>query len=166
MLCRCEGNRDTVVSLIVAPQENTPPERERVAEMLRDFYLRSHRVIDRMMTAKGASYSKVRILMLIAREGPLRSVDIASSFGYAPRTITEAIDGLEKDGLVRRTPDPVDRRAKQISITQSGLSVIEGAEETKQSYIDTVFGVLDSIECDEIIRLIGKVNTKLDSLSH
>ena len=140
-------------TLIVGPQEKST--REAAGEMLRDFYLRSHRVIDRMMASEGASFARTRLLMHIAREGPLRSVDIATSLGLAPRTVTEAIDGLERDGLVKREPDSIDRRAKQISITAEGLSATEGAQASKRRYIDTVFGALTLEECGELVRLIA-----------
>lgn len=135
-----------------------------MADQLRDFYLRSHKVIDRMMAAHGASYARARMLMHIRREGPVRSIDLAASFGFAPRTVTEAIDGLERDGLVRRDPDPVDRRAKQISITAEGLAAIDGAEASRLTYVNNVFGVLSAEECEEIARLLGKLNAQLQSL--
>jgi DNA-binding MarR family transcriptional regulator len=140
------------------------------ADTLRDFYLRSHRMIDRLMTAQGASYARTKILVHIGREQPLRSIDIASSFGYAPRTVTEAIDGLERDGLVRRDPDPEDRRAKRISLTPSGTVAVEAAEAIRLRYIENVFGVLTVGECEEIVRIIGKLNERLaelgDAVSH
>jgi len=138
--------------------------RERAADMLRDFYLRSHRAIDRIMAGEGASFARARLLMHIAREGPLRSVEIASSFGHAPRTVTEAIDGLERDGLVRRTADPSDRRAKNISITDAGRVAIKGAEASKLAYIDAVFGALSAAECGEIVRLMGKLNDRIETI--
>ena len=139
-------------------------DREKASEALRDFYQRSHRLIDRIMTARGASFSRARVLMLIARDGPLRSIDLAGAFGYAPRTVTEAIDGLERDGLVRRAPDPGDRRAKRISLTDAGRSAVAAAEESRVRYIDGVFGGLTADECEEIVRVIGKLNARLAEL--
>jgi DNA-binding MarR family transcriptional regulator len=100
---------------------------ERAADALRDFYLRSHRVVDRIMTARGASFARAKMLAHIAREGALRSADLAVALDYAPRTVTEAIDGLERDGLARREPDPEDRRAKRISLTPAGIAAAEAA---------------------------------------
>jgi DNA-binding MarR family transcriptional regulator len=137
---------------------------DRVADELRDFYLRSHRLMDRIMTARGASFARTRLLTHIAREGMVRSADVASSFGQAPRTVTEAIDGLERDGLVQRHPDPVDRRAKRISLTPMGAEVAEAAMESKRIYLENVFAVLASEERDEIVRLIGKLNERLSEL--
>jgi DNA-binding MarR family transcriptional regulator len=139
--------------------------RERAADMLRDFYLRSHRAIDRLMAGEGASYARARLLMHIARDGPLRSVEIASSFGHAPRTVTEAIDGLERDGLVRRTADPSDRRAKLIAITDAGRIAIKGAVASKQRYIDAVFGALSPDECGEMVRLVGKLTDRIEAVA-
>ncbi len=136
----------------------------RAADALRDFYLRSHRLMDRLMTAKGASFARSRLLTYIAREGPVRSIDLASSFGYAPRTVTEAIDGLERDGLVGRCPDPDDRRAKRISLTPEGAAAAEAAEGSKQEYLVRVFSALDENEQAEIVRLIGKLNDRLAEL--
>jgi len=150
--------------LIMVPHNKSPSDYERAAEALRDFYLRSHRVMDRIMAAKGASFARAKMLMHISRQGQLRSIDLASALGYAPRTITEAIDGLERDGLVRREPDPDDRRAKRISLTPAGIAAIEGAEASRLEFIEDVFGVLSEVEREEIIRLVGKLNARLAEL--
>ena len=117
--------------LIVAPHDNAEPDYESASHALRDFYRRSHRLIDQIMTQQGASYARARVLSGIARDGPLRSIDLAMAFGYAPRTVTEAIDGLERDGLVRRTPDPDDRRAKRIILTSAGEAAVKASEASR-----------------------------------
>lgn len=116
------------------------------------------------MTGQGASFARARILSQIARAGALRSIDLAISFGYAPRTVTEAIDGLERDELVRRDPDPEDRRAKRISLTPAGEGAVKAAEASRLEYMENVFGVLTIDECDEIVRIIGKLNDRLAEL--
>lgn len=131
------------------------------ADMLRDFYLRSHRAIDRIMTARGASFARTKMLVHISRSGPLRSTDLALSLDYAPRTVTEAVDGLERDGLVVREPDPEDRRAKQISLTPAGVAAAQAAEVSRRDYVDTIFGALSESERDSFVRLVGKLNRRL-----
>ncbi|WBO22856.1 MarR family winged helix-turn-helix transcriptional regulator [Sphingomonas abietis] len=148
----------------MVPQDISLDGRTRVAETLRDYYLRSHRLIDRIMTAQGASFSRAKMLMHIAREGPSRSIDLASSFGFAPRTVTEAIDGLERDGLVRRDPDPDDRRAKRITLTAEGMVVVKAAEAARLEYIDSVFGALSAEECEQIVGLVNKLNDRMAEL--
>ena len=137
---------------------------DRASGAMRDFYHRSHRLINRIMTAQGASFARARILSEIARAGTLRSTDLASALSYAPRTVTEAIDGLERDGLVRRDPDPVDRRAKHISLTTAGEAAVKTAEASRIDYIESVYGALSADECEEIVRVVGKLNARLAEL--
>jgi DNA-binding MarR family transcriptional regulator len=134
---------------------------ERVAEALRDYYLRAHRVIDRRMTAQGTSFARHKLLIMIAKQGPMRSIDIAAALGQAPRTVTEGIDGLERDGLVRRDPDPDDRRAKRISLTEAGDAAVRASEPERARFIVDTLGVLTVAERDQLVALIGKLNGRL-----
>lgn len=117
------------------------------------------------MTANGVSWARTRVLREIATRGPLRSTDLAAGFGLAARTVTEAIDGLERDGLARRDPDPTDRRAKRISLTDAGEAAAAASEASRIRYVEAVFGVLDPAECAEIVRLFDKLNERLETLT-
>lgn len=128
------------------------------------FYLGMHRAMDRLMKANGASFARTKLLLFIRRHDPVRSADIAEAFGHAPRTITEAIDGLERDGLVRRDPDPLDRRAKRISITPAGIAAVEASEPVREAFLNGVFDVLDESERATMALLFGKLNERLASL--
>lgn len=132
-----------------------------LSDALRDFYISTHRALDRLMKSQGASLARTKLLGYISRQDSVRSADIAEAFGQAPRTITEALDGLERDGLIRRDPDPQDRRAKRISITPAGIAAIEASEPSRRAFIDEVFGVLDEDERDVFARLMRKLNARL-----
>ena len=68
--------------------------------------------------------ARLKLLAFIA-EQPRRSTDIASFFDQAPRTVTQAIDSLEQNGLVSRSPVAGDRRAKLVQITDTGREMLE-----------------------------------------
>ena len=44
-----------------------------------------------------------------------------------PTSVTNTIDRLEADGLVRRTPHPTDRRTTLAEITRRGRTTVEQA---------------------------------------
>jgi DNA-binding MarR family transcriptional regulator len=132
-----------------------------LAESLRDFFMRSHRAMDRLMAEQGASFARTKLLLYIAHQGPVRSTDLANAFGHAPRTITEAVDGLERDGFVQREADPQDRRAKRISITEAGAAAIECSEPMRREFTDAVFNVLDPGELLLLAGLMDKLTTRL-----
>src|SRR5687767_11748481 len=77
-------------------------------QSLVDEYLRWLRA---QASAGGASNSRLRLLFSLHCEGPQRMTDLASALGVTPRNITALVDGLETDGIVRRTSHPTDRRA-------------------------------------------------------
>ncbi|MFJ3047184.1 MarR family winged helix-turn-helix transcriptional regulator [Herbaspirillum chlorophenolicum] len=134
------------------------------AEALRDFYLRSHRTLDKLMAAQGASFARTKIMAVIQRSGKVRSTDLAGAFGFAPRTITEAVDGLERDGLVERVVDPADRRVKQISLTPLGEEVLCASEPARKRFGQQLFEVLDKKETAQLAQLLGKLNSRLGEL--
>ena len=135
-----------------------------LAEELRNFYLRAHRVVDRQMKTEGVSFARTKLLAFIAREGAARSADIGAAFNFSPRTVTEAIDALERDGLVRRTADPVDRRAKRLSITPAGEAALAASEPARQKFLDDIFGQLSAEERATLSATLRKMNDRLEQI--
>jgi DNA-binding MarR family transcriptional regulator len=133
-------------------------------EALRDFYWRSQRVLDRVSAAHGASTARMRLMTQIASEGSVRFVDLVEAFGFAPRTITDAVDALESDGLVERKPDPVDRRAKRISLTAAGESILTTVKPVQRKFCDRLFEVLTDKEREQFTALLGRLNRRLQEL--
>jgi DNA-binding MarR family transcriptional regulator len=54
------------------------------------------------------------------REEPLRLTELATLAGMTKQSIGEVIDNLVDLGYVKRVPDPQDRRAKLICLTERG----------------------------------------------
>lgn len=60
------------------------------------------------------------LLLWLRRCGSIRLTDLAARLGIGKGTLSRQIHGLEQLGLVRRDPDPTDRRASQLSLTEEG----------------------------------------------
>jgi DNA-binding MarR family transcriptional regulator len=105
------------------------------------------RRFDRALTEQGLSLARTKMLMLIQAEGgAARAADIADKFGVAPRTVTEALDGLERDGLIARVPDPVDRRTKRLQMTPAGEAAVRVTEPLRRKLAQETFDMLDARE--------------------
>ncbi len=130
-------------------------------EQLRDLHLRMHRLFNDRMRAQGASLAQLKILLAIKRGGSVRSTDICEVLGQAPRTVTEAIDALEREGLALRSPDPNDRRAKRISLTEAGEAVIREVEPHKDAFIAQFFEVLDDEQQSAFLQTLEILNDRL-----
>lgn len=59
----------------------------------------------------------------------LTMCELASGEGCAPSNITQKMDRLEREGLVRRVPDPADRRVVLAEVTPLGRKKAEAARE-------------------------------------
>ena len=90
-----------------------------------ELYHRLHRIVDQAMCSAGLSLARAKVLMRLDAHGPMNQATLAGLLGFAPRSVTETVDGLERDGLVTRTEDPHDRRARIVELTESGHAAVE-----------------------------------------
>lgn len=84
----------------------------------------AHRLEARLETALaevGLSTAKLGVLTLLADAGePLTLGDLAARQQCVRSNMTQLVDRLEAEGLVRRVPDPVDRRSIRATLTTEG----------------------------------------------
>jgi len=72
---------------------------------------------------------------------------------------------MERDGLIQRTPDPVDGRSSLISLTQTAETRMPGAIETVlQGNREALRGFTDK-EAVQLIALLKRVIVNLDRIA-
>jgi DNA-binding MarR family transcriptional regulator len=91
-------------------------------------------------------------------QGPTRQSVLAADFELSPHSITDIVDGLERLGLAERRPDPADRRAKLVAITDAGQSALDVANVTRERLLTQVFGVLTEDDRATLIRLLDRLD--------
>ena len=64
------------------------------------------------------------ILMSLAHGDCGSASDLCKGISYDPGAMTRMLDRLERRGLVRRVPNPDDRRAFQLELTDEGKAVV------------------------------------------
>ena len=69
--------------------------------------------------------SHLRALRALTDHGVMRLSELSEHLHIAPRSTTEVVDALESRGLVERRPDPGDRRATLVEVTEQGASVLD-----------------------------------------
>jgi DNA-binding MarR family transcriptional regulator len=74
--------------------------------------------------AHGISLSQVSVLKRLDREGPHAVADLARLDKITHQSVTVSVDALAGRGLVRRVPDPGDRRRKLVTITNEGRRLL------------------------------------------
>ena len=69
----------------------------------------------------GLSWPKLSVLtQLVQAKGPMTLSDLAAGLACVRSNMTQLVDRLEADGLVKRVADPDDRRIVRAELTATG----------------------------------------------
>ena len=94
----------------------------------------------------GLTISQFGVLEALYNKGDLRVGEIMEKILTTPGNITVVIKNLEKDGFIKKIPDPLDRRSTIISITDKGTKVIEEILPEHIKNINNIFSILTDEE--------------------
>lgn len=77
----------------------------------------------------GLTFARYEALMLLyfSRRGELPLGKMGARLQVHPTSVTNLIDGLERSGLVQRTPHPTDRRTTLATLTERGRETATSA---------------------------------------
>lgn len=99
--------------------------------------------------------------VLVAEDQPLSLSELAQKLTCVRSNVTQLVDRLEADGLVKRTDDPSDRRAVRAEVTRlgrerhaAGLNLVNKVHEeiekqlsaVDQTVLKRALGALDAIQ--------------------
>lgn len=95
--------------------------------------MKSTNYIQREFQSKLSAYTtpfqitgpRLRVLSIVAKNGEIRMNELAAKLGVKARTVTDFVDALERDKLLIRIPDPTDRRATLIQLTDLAQTNLE-----------------------------------------
>jgi DNA-binding MarR family transcriptional regulator len=131
-------------------------------EQLGERYLAVHhrmfRAVNEAMSGCGLSMARTKVLRRLHEQGPTRQSVLAADFELSPHSITDIVDGLERQGLAERRPDPADRRAKLVAITDSGQASLDVANATWERLLTQIFGALDEDDRATLLRLLASLD--------
>jgi DNA-binding MarR family transcriptional regulator len=108
--------------------------------------------------------AQVEILQRLAEEPALRVSDLATRHRLATNTVSNLVQQLVTAGLVERTPDPDDRRAVTVSLTEQGE---ERLQQWLQAHERRLSQALDSLDRDDrrvIVASLGPLARLVDQL--
>jgi len=100
------------------------------------YMRRSGRDFKRFMDETGLSFSQLNVLMRLYHGGNSGVSEIGEQMGVTSAAASQAIDRLVLQGLIQRTEDPIDRRAKQLTLTPKGRTLIEKGIEARSQWVE------------------------------
>ena len=132
----------------------TSPTREveDVADRLHSAALHLLRRLRTEDDALGISPPRLSALSVVLVAGPIGIGALAAAEGVAAPTMTRLVDGLERDGYVRRLPDPSDARGVLVETTPIGRRALTRERRRRGRTLATGLASLSGDELAEIRR--------------
>ncbi|MDR1311314.1 MAG: MarR family transcriptional regulator [Burkholderiaceae bacterium] len=114
---------------------------------------------DRLASDYGLSQATALPAVMIGRHGNrIRPGELADMLRLDPSSIVRIIDQLVESGIVNRTEDPVDRRARVLSLTSSGKETISRVEQTLMVLRNNLLEHVPLADLETCLRVLGTLN--------
>lgn len=140
------------------------PERSAAAESVeRELMLLFRRARSLSATAAAVVHPKLdpasyALLLLIQDAGPLRGMDLAERTGLDKSTISRQLASLVELGLLERVPDPDDRRARLLQLSEEGQQRLAYARAVRSKHLRKRFADWPTHDLRELARLLSRLN--------
>jgi MarR family transcriptional regulator, transcriptional regulator for hemolysin len=105
--------------------------------------------------------SEARVLVVVGRAQGLRQTQLAQLLSCEPMTLVGMLDRLEAAGLVNRTPDEEDRRAKKVLLEASAVPLVRKIEKVVTELCIEAERGLDRLTVKQLRDVFSKMNANL-----
>jgi DNA-binding MarR family transcriptional regulator len=153
-----DGERDHVDRFLEEIRDELPEldfEVEGIVERLSGLQRRFRRALEETLSEFGLSVGEWHVLGALHRSGNRSPGNLAAEFELSSGAMTNRLDRLEERGLIRRRPDPDDRRAVRVEPTAAGMRVYEravGAQAQKEALIAAALNEREKRQLNALLR--------------
>lgn len=101
-------------------------------------------------------------LQYLRKQDNLTIGELSSQMYLACSTVTDLLDRMERNELVKRVKDENDRRIVRIVVLQKGHDLIKQVMDNRVNYVESILTELDEDTIDAIDRGFGIFNEKVE----
>ncbi len=162
-MAKTTEERDHVDRFLEQIKEELPRldlEVEGIVERIGGLSRRLHRSADETVAEFGLTSGEWKVLSYLRQAGkPYRrsAGQLAERADLSSGAMTNRLDRLERAGLVRRLPDPNDRRSVQVELTDAGRRIWEESVSAQASKEGHVAAALDAREKRQLNALLRRL---------
>jgi DNA-binding MarR family transcriptional regulator len=155
--------RDHIDRFLESIRERLPmldPEVEGIVDRIGGLHRRFQRALDETLAEFNLDYAEHKLLGLLSREGEVyRSSPgrLARLMELSSGAMTNRLDRLEEAGLLKRLPDPDDRRGILVELTSNGKRVYEeaiGVQGRKEAFFASALSKAEQKQLNALLRRI------------
>src|SRR3954469_10233074 len=147
------GRRMSRLPVILHPEELTL---KTWVQFARTF-TRMARKLDQALETHGLSVPQFDVLATLGFEQGITQQELAQRLLVTKGNICGMIDRMEASGWVERRPDPEDRRANRLFLTDQGRHLLGKALPDQQRILGRMFEALGEGETQRLFQLMGRL---------
>jgi len=142
----------------MAPAEQMPSRlMTKQSWLLSQTSVHAHRLLSQALAATGSSGYHYRLLAALEEFGPASQAALGRRTSIDRSDVVAALNDLAERGLVKRSPDPADRRRNVITITPAGTEQLRLLDGVLAGVQDQLLAPLSATERTQLTRLLTRV---------
>ncbi len=121
----------------------------------------ARRFNQRALLFLGLTRSQCRVLGYLARHEGIHQAGLADLLEIKPMTLVRQIDRMEEDGWIERRPDPDDRRARRLVLTEKARPILARILDLSRAVRNEAFAELSEEDGRHLVDLLRRVHGNL-----
>ncbi|MEH3092407.1 MAG: MarR family transcriptional regulator [Agrobacterium cavarae] len=140
-------------------------EKEQLFDEMAAFNRKLRSFFDARVAEKGLTLARARTLFALSRRGSLTQKELAEELEIETPTLVRLLDAMEKQKLIERRSDEIDRRAKRIHMTPAGLQTFEDVDAQAKAMRAEIALDISTDEIRVAINVVRRLTGNLQKLS-
>jgi DNA-binding MarR family transcriptional regulator len=124
---------------------------------LRELILAGERYRIAVAAHLDLTVNESRAISYLLARGPMGQTELSAALGLTTSSTTTLLDRLEQREMVRRVPDPNDRRRSTVELPESGVRRLREVRD----WMPQAFDVFDAGDLSEVAATLGTVAASL-----
>jgi len=118
--------------------------------------------VQRRLALQGATLARFDVLAALDRErGGMTMGALSRALLVSNGNVTQLVQKLAKDGLVRNAPSPRDRRASIVRLTPKGRTEFAGLAAAHHDWIDALMAGMDAPDRESLYQALGALKRSI-----
>lgn len=121
--------------------------------------------IDHRAKGRGTTRAQWIVLFRLREQEGLSQVDLAEVLELQPISLVRLLDRLVDHGLLERRPDPRDRRANRLFLTQAGRQLVDDLDSLRDSIATDVLQGIPAAKIETSLEALRDIKDRIKSFS-
>lgn len=140
---------------------NMPPREKHLAFLINDVARLLRRAFDQRAQSCGLTRAQWQVISFLFHNEGSNQAAVAEALDVEPITLSRHIDRLEALGYVSRSPDPSDRRARLLRLTDSVKPLLDQMKEIGTEVLTASLTGVDEAETERLIAALTQMRANM-----